>query len=281
MKLTLLGTGCPTVNASRFGPSNLIHTHKTKILVDCGSGVTQRLLQKGYKGPDIDCVLLTHLHSDHVIDFYQLIISSWHQYRKRKWRIFGPEGTKKFLYSIMSSWKKERNQRIKYEKRDSISAFDLDITEIKNNGETIINDIKVEYFKVDHKPVLNAFGFNFINKEKKITVSGDTKPCKNLNFYAKNADILLHEVFIEYEILPVKGVRSKETIHNVRSYHTISEEVGKIAKLAKAKNLILTHFVPPIFDKKKLINIVRKDYGKTPIIGEDLMTIDTSGKIIK
>ena len=45
MELMLLGTGCPKVDFKRFGPSNLISTKKTKILVDCGSGVTQRLNQ--------------------------------------------------------------------------------------------------------------------------------------------------------------------------------------------------------------------------------------------
>ena len=43
MLLTLLGTGCPKVDHKRFGPSNLISSKKSNMLVDCGSGVTQRL----------------------------------------------------------------------------------------------------------------------------------------------------------------------------------------------------------------------------------------------
>jgi len=78
MQLILLGTGCPKVDHKRFGPANLIITKKSKILVDCGSGVTQRLFQAGVSSANIDALVLTHLHSDHVIDFYQLIISSWH-----------------------------------------------------------------------------------------------------------------------------------------------------------------------------------------------------------
>ena len=76
MKLTLLGTGCPKVDHKRFGPSNLIYSKKTQILVDCGSGVTQRLDQLGVTTANIDALFLTHLHSDHLVDFYQLIISS-------------------------------------------------------------------------------------------------------------------------------------------------------------------------------------------------------------
>ena len=99
MELTLLGTGCPKVDHKRFGPSNLISTKKTKVLIDCGSGVTQRLDQIKISTADIDALFLTHLHSDHVIDFYQLIISSWHSYRVKPWIIYGPKGTKKFVNS--------------------------------------------------------------------------------------------------------------------------------------------------------------------------------------
>ena len=115
MELTLLGTGCPKVDHKRFGPSNLISTKKTKVLIDCGSGVTQRLDQIQISTADIDALFLTHLHSDHVIDFYQLIISSWHSYRVKPWIIYGPKGTKKFVSKIMDAWKDERTQRIKYE----------------------------------------------------------------------------------------------------------------------------------------------------------------------
>ena len=91
--------------------------------------------------------------------------------------------------------------------------------------------------------------------------------------YAYKADILLHEVFIEGELKPLKQVRSIKTLHNVKDYHTSSEDVGKIAKISQAKKLILTHFVPTKFNKKKLIKTVKKDFGKEPIIGRDLLKI--------
>ena len=94
MELTLLGTGCPSVDHKRFGPSNLITSKKTKVLVDCGSGVTQRLHQLKVSSADIDALFFTHLHSDHAVDLYQLIISSWHSYRTKPWKIYGPKGTK-------------------------------------------------------------------------------------------------------------------------------------------------------------------------------------------
>ena len=82
-----------------------------------------------------------------------------------------------------------------------------------------------------------------------------------------------HDNSGEGEILPISKLRTKQTLHNVKSYHTPSSIVGKIAKISRCKKLVLTHFVPTRFNEKKLKNVVKKDYGKNPIIGKDLMKI--------
>ena len=273
MELTLLGTGCPSVDHKRFGPSNLVSTKNTKILVDCGSGITQRLHELEVSSADIDALLFTHLHSDHAVDIYQLIISSWHSYRIKPWKIYGPKGTKKFVKKIMDAWADERKLRISYEARASARAFDIQVTEFKSIGNIKIKDLSIKYFEVDHKPVKYAYGFCFTNKNKKLTISGDTRPCENLMKYAQKSDVLLHEVFIEGEILQINKMRTQKTLHNVQSYHTTSSQVGKVAFIARAKKLVLTHFVPTRFNKNNLKKVVKKDFGKDPIIGEDLMTI--------
>jgi len=274
MQLTLLGTGCPSVDYKRFGPSNLISSNKAKVLVDCGSGVTQRLNQIKISSSDIDALMLTHLHSDHVVDLYQLIISSWHSYRVKPWIIYGPKGTKNFINKIMNAWKDERTQRIDYEARSSIQAFKIIVKEFKSEGNVIIKDLKVIYFEVDHKPVKFAYGFNFFHNKKKLTISGDTKPCENIMKFGQNSDVLLHEVYIDGEIKETNKMRTKKTLHNVREYHTPSTMVGKVAKIANCKKLVLTHLVPTKFNENNLKKTVKADFGKNPIIGHDLLKIN-------
>jgi|TARA_B100001964_G_scaffold20339_1_gene20613 ribonuclease Z len=273
MQLTLLGTGCPSVDYRRFGPANLVSTNKSSILVDCGSGVTQRLKEAKVSTAGIDALFLTHLHTDHVIDLYQLIISSWHSYRTKSWKIFGPRGTKKFVKNLINTWKDERTLRIKNEHRSSVQAFNTKVTEFDKYGKIKVKDFVIEYFTVDHKPVKYAYGFNFFHQKKKLTISGDTKPCENLMKYGQLTDLLLHEVFIEGEINSFFKMRSKRTLHNVKAYHTLSTIVGKVAKVTRCKKLVLTHFVPTQFNEKKLIEVVAKDFGKKPIIGKDLLKI--------
>ena len=173
----------------------------------------------------------------------------------------------------MQAWENEREQRILFEQRSSINAFNIIVQEFNKYGKIKIKDLKFEYFEVDHKPVKYAYGFNFHHKKKKITISGDTRPCNNLMKFAQKTDLLLHEVFIEDEIKPLKGMRSKKTLHNVKNYHTTSTDVGKVAKISQAKKLVLTHFVPPQFNEKKLIFKIKKDYKKKLIIGKDLLKI--------
>ena len=76
-RIVLLGTGCPAPSHIRFGPSTLLQINKKNYLFDVGSGVTQRLNKLGLKSSDIDEVFITHMHSDHIVDLYQLYISGW------------------------------------------------------------------------------------------------------------------------------------------------------------------------------------------------------------
>ena len=119
-----------------------------------------------------------------------------------------------------------------------------------------------------------AYGFSFYNNKKKLTISGDTRPCESLMQNAQNSDVLLHEVFIEYEMNKTSKLRTKKTLHNVIEYHTPSNLVGKVAKLSNCKELVLTHFVPTRFNTSRSKKIVKRDFGKDPIIGEDLLTIN-------
>lgn len=279
MRITLLGTGCPQVSTDRYGPASLLRWGERQFLIDCGSGVTQRLLGAGAAGKQIDAVLLTHLHSDHIIDLFQLIISSWHQGRDRPQRIYGPAGTRQYLKGLMALWKPELDQRIAHEKRSSTSALELDITEIEPGTIIRDGDLSVIAVAVRHQPVKAAFGYVFTDDRYKVAFSGDTAFCPELIQVAKDADAIVHECFVHREMLALPG-RSPETLANVASYHTLSTEVGKVATQAHARCLILNHFVPVVFDHAALLAEVRADYAGPVLVGEDLMAFDAATRTV-
>ncbi|MCK6452032.1 MAG: MBL fold metallo-hydrolase [Alphaproteobacteria bacterium] len=274
MRLTLLGTGCPVAHVDRYGPAQVIRHADTAILVDCGSGVTQRLVAAGCPGRQIDALLLTHLHSDHLVDLFQLVISSWHQGRDRPQRVFGPPGTRRHVDGLLSLWQPELEQRIAHERRPSTVALEVEVSEIAPGNRLSLGAIDVVVVEVEHQPVKHAFGFVCEAGGRRIAISGDTRRCPALIEAARGADILVHEVFIHREMKVTPGVRSAETVQNVMSYHTVSDEVGKVASEAGVGCLVLSHFVPSGFDKPALLEEVKRDFAGPVVIGEDLMTLD-------
>lgn len=66
MRLTVLGTGSALPSPSRLQTGAVVENVETTLLVDCGSGITHRLVQSDTDYRDIDTILLTHTHLDHV-----------------------------------------------------------------------------------------------------------------------------------------------------------------------------------------------------------------------
>jgi ribonuclease Z len=277
--VTLLGTGCPQVHPHRFGPASLVRVGAMSFLIDCGSGVTQRMVAAGVSGATLDALLLTHLHSDHLVDLYQLVISSWHQGRERPQRIFGPAGTRAFALATMEVWRQEREQRIAWERRPSTAGFELDITEIAEGVLWEAEGLRISAFLVDHRPVEPAFGFLFETAEARAAFSGDTTVCDRLIEAAAGVDLLVHECFIHRELGPGR-MRSAPGMANVAAYHTLSSEVGKVAARAGARLLLLNHFVPVEFDRDALLREVGAEFAGSLVIGEDLLTVDVARRTI-
>ena len=271
-KLTLLGTGCPSPSHLRYGPSSLVSYEGKNYLIDAGSGVTQRLSEAGIKPGEIDYFFITHLHSDHIVDLYQLFISGWHTGRESKFKVFGPKGLKSHFDKIFEAYKEELDLRKEWEKRPNVEGLAYEIIEINNELKVELDSATIESVKVDHHPVDPAFGYKFILGPKNIIFSGDTRYCEVLEKSSKHADILVHEVFVGLDYDPVR--MSSDTIENISDYHTTPEEIGVLASNASVKKLILNHFVPPVFNEDVLVERIAKHFDGEIVVGKDLMQFD-------
>jgi len=67
----------PRVNLEQYGLGILIEAGEERLLFDCGRGVTFRMAQVGISHGSISRLFLTHLHSDHVIQIPDLLLTGW------------------------------------------------------------------------------------------------------------------------------------------------------------------------------------------------------------
>ena len=76
-RLVLLGTaGGPLPSPVRAGISQAVVVGGRTYVVDCGSGVTRQLRRARLLG-GLHRVLLTHLHSDHTCDYFNVFLLGW------------------------------------------------------------------------------------------------------------------------------------------------------------------------------------------------------------
>jgi len=282
LAFTFLGSGAPPVSLRRAGPAHLVEAGGSKVLIDCGSGVSQRLVAAGHAGAQIDALIVTHEHSDHLVDFYQLVISSWHQGRNRPWRVIAPAPALANMRGQYEAFARERALRIAFEKRPDSSGLDVVFEELREGPVPGLEGLAIDAFLVDHKPVEPAFGLSVSAKDCRIVFSGDTRLTPSLEQAAEGCDLLVCEVFIDSQMPIVAGVRSAETVASVQSYHITPAVVAGLARRAGVKALALTHLVPPGADTAALFAEVRAGgYAGPLIVGEDLMRLELPARLLR
>lgn len=282
LAFTFLGTGAPPVSLRRAGPAHLVEAGGVKVLVDCGSGVSQRLVAAGHAGAQIDALIVTHEHSDHLVDFYQLVVSSWHQGRNRPWRVLAPQPALANMRGQYEAFARERALRIAFEKRPDATGLEVVFEELREGLVSGLGDLSIEAFLVDHKPVEPAFGLSVSANGSRIVFSGDTRLTPSLEQAAQGCDLLVCEVFIDSQMPVVAGVRSAQTVASVQSYHMTPAVVAGLAERARVKALALTHLVPPGADTAALFAEVRAGgYAGTLIVGEDLMRLELPARLLR
>lgn len=100
MRVTFLGTGSAMPTGERFQTGILLESAGGNLLVDCGSGVLHGLQRTDVGYDDIDAVLLTHHHLDHVSDLLPVLKARWLA-GAAELTVAGPEGTEGLVTDLL------------------------------------------------------------------------------------------------------------------------------------------------------------------------------------
>jgi ribonuclease Z len=244
IEVTLLGTGSPIPDANRAGPSTLVRAGGQTFLVDCGRGVQQRLTAAGAGANGLTALLLTHLHSDHIADLGDVIITRWvttFTPDQPPLPIIGPPGTAEVVEATLKAFGFDIGYRI---------AHHADLTapppvEVHEHTEGVVwgrDGVQIRVAPTDHRPVTPTIGFRVEHADASVVLAGDTVPCASLDELAAGAGALVHTVIRKdlVEAMPLQRIR------DICDYHSSVEQAAETAARAGVGILILTHYVPGI-----------------------------------
>lgn len=280
MRLILLGTkGGPSVRSVGMLPSsNALVIDSHVYVIDAGYGTTHRLVQKELALPAIRAIFVTHHHSDHNLEVGTLLYNAWVNSATREIGVFGPEGIERLVSASFEANALDIETRIADEGRSD--PRELVRTRTYREGLVMEDEqVRVTALRNHHPPIVESYALKFeIAGGKTIVFSGDTTYFPPLAAFANGCDYLVHEVMYgpALDRLVKLNPAVRTLMEHLRAAHTPAEDVGRIATEARAKNLVLTHFVPtPDATTPAAVweRAVATRYSGPIIVGNDLLEI--------
>lgn len=279
-RVTLLGTGNPRPSLDRFGPATLVEAGDMRVLVDAGRGATERLFQID-GGPLLratSTVLLTHLHSDHLVGLADVWLTGWLFGRATPIELVGPAGTRDMASNLVRAFAFDVRMRTTDEglapDGARIEARDVMPGVVLRRG-----GLTVTAFAVAHGPVDPAFGYRFDLDGRSLVISGDTTAIDALVEHARGADVLVHEVVSPEVERRRAAMLDEAAIERVIARHATPEECGRLFAKIRPRLAVYSHIVPSVATADDLVAPTRRAYDGPLAVGHDLMTITIGERI--
>lgn len=187
-----------------------------QLLIDCGSRALNEL-EKEISPLDLDAVIISHYHPDHVADL-GVLRHYFQLYPKHHW-------DPKVLPIYAHDEDKEEFAKLSLPDVSQGIAYNT-------AGTEQIGPFDISFIKTVHPVVCYAFRIVERATGQIFVFTGDTGFFDDLDSFAADADLFLADVYL-YE-----GNENHIA-------HLTTKEAGQIASAAKVKKLILTH-MPPV-----------------------------------
>jgi len=200
----------------------LLQSGGSNVWLDAGTG-TFANLQRHTNFFDLDAVVLSHLHLDHILDLYPFYYALRYSKESRgpqAMKVYAPAGARERLEPLASSGGVHHA---------GFEGF-LDFHSIASGDKVNTGDFAFTFQQSIH-PV-ETLGMRIEAGGKTLAYTADTGPSPELTELAVGADVLIAEASMQ------------EQQENMTEVHMTAEQAGELAAEARVGRLVLTHIVP-------------------------------------
>jgi len=272
MQAVILGSGVPFPDPERAGASTLVRTSAGDLLFDCGRAVLMRAAAVGASAAALRAVFLTHLHSDHITDFNDVITTRWiMSLQPNPLPVVGPSGTATLVEATEAMLEPDIRYRITHHD-DLTWPPSAEVTECEHGTVLADGVVTVTAAPTDHAPVRPTVGYRVDDGDASVVIAGDTVPCPGLDELCAGADMLVHTVIRRDLLEPLNVPR----LNDVFDYHSTVEDAAQTAARGGVGTLVLTHLVPAPRPEaeQEWSDRARAHFDGTVVVARDLVTLD-------
>lgn len=273
-KVVMLGTGTPVPDYQRAGSGVAVIYDGKAFVFDIGPGVVRRMIEAAQANgieallpTNVENLFISHLHSDHTLDYAELASTYWWR-RDKRLNAVGPVGTQSMtdgyyaMQNVDIALRTSGNQPM-----IDPTMYQVNVTEISEGGLVYDSDgVTVEAIAVDHGDIKPAFGYKITTPDRTVVISGDTSYSENLAANAKGVDVLVHEV-ISHE--GWNGLTPEWQQYHINS-HTRTDELARIANETQPGKLVLTHILSYGATMESALTEVQAAYDGDVVLASDL-----------
>ncbi|MDJ0789546.1 MAG: MBL fold metallo-hydrolase [Myxococcota bacterium] len=257
----LCGAGSPLPDPNRSGPCTAVIAGDRIFVVDAGTGSSRNLTQLRVPQGEIEAILLTHFHSDHIDGLGELMMQRWvNGTHEAPVPVMGPRGVEAVVEGFNQAYQQDHVYRVAHHGDDIVPdtgggglARPFDVPSEGRDVVVLDGDVKITAFSVVHAPIEPAVGYRFDYGGRSLVISGDTIRSTNLERVAEGTDLLIHEA-LSPELVGVLTAAARRAerpnlikiTEDILDYHTSPEDAARSAQAAGAKYLLFHHIVPPL-----------------------------------
>lgn len=258
----LCGTGTPLPDPTRAGPCTVVRAGDEMVMIDAGTGGIRVAQLMGIPLAELDALLLTHLHSDHIDGLGEVLLQTWVAgIRTEPFPVFGPTGTTEVVEGFNAAYSIDQGYRVAHHGETVVPASGAGGAAHEFETPTVgaarvvysSGGLEVTAFKVEHDPVHDAVGYRFDYKGRSVVISGDTDYSAELARVARGADLLVHEA-LQPDMVAVMRDAARDTgretvakiMDDILDYHASPEEAARAATEAGVGMLVFHHAIPPL-----------------------------------